>query len=166
MAVVRGSRARRAAGPGGRRRFLPQLDRVRRHRAGRRRRPVGQPDRRRTQVVVLPGLRRRPCSAGADRKLGRCPTCPSDIDEELYERLREWRPRVAAAQKVPAYVVFTDATLVALAERRPSRPEELIAIAGIGPRKLGLYGEAVLALVARREPWTRSARRKLSKTSP
>jgi len=37
--------------------------------------------------------------------------------------------------------------LTALAERRPGRPEELIAIAGIGPRKLGLYGESVLALV-------------------
>ena len=73
---------------------------------------------------------------------------------------------MAAAQKVPAYVVFTDATLVALAERRPGRSEELIAIAGIGPRKLGLYGEAVLALVARRRGWTMSARRKLSKSRP
>jgi DNA helicase-2/ATP-dependent DNA helicase PcrA len=65
----------------------------------------------------------------------------------LLERLREWRVRVAGVQKVPAYVVFTDATLVALAERQPSKPAELLAIAGIGPRKLGLYGEAVLALV-------------------
>jgi len=85
--------------------------------------------------------------AGPDRKLGRCPDCPSDLDEELLERLREWRIRVAAAQKVPAYVVFTDATLTALAERRPGRTEQLIEIAGIGPRKLGLYGDAVLALV-------------------
>jgi DNA helicase-2/ATP-dependent DNA helicase PcrA len=44
--------------------------------------------------------------------------------------------------------VFTDATLIALAERKPARDADLIAIAGIGPRKLGLYGEAVLALVA------------------
>jgi DNA helicase-2/ATP-dependent DNA helicase PcrA len=85
--------------------------------------------------------------AGADRKLGRCSTCPSDLDEELFERLREWRSRTATAQKVPAYVVFTDATLIALAERRPTRTEELLAIAGIGPRKLGLYGDAVLALI-------------------
>ena len=54
-------------------------------------------------------------------------------------------------------MVFTDATLVALAERRPAAPEELIAIAGIGPRKLGLYGEAVLALVAGCARWTKSA---------
>jgi DNA helicase-2/ATP-dependent DNA helicase PcrA len=49
---------------------------------------------------------------------------------------------------VPAYVVFTDATLTALAERRPGSAAELTAIAGIGPHKLDRYGEAVLALVA------------------
>ena len=85
--------------------------------------------------------------AGPDRKLGRCAGCPSTLDEELFERLRDWRLRTAGAQKVPAYVVFTDATLTALAERKPGNPAELIAIAGIGPRKLGLYGDAVLALV-------------------
>jgi DNA helicase-2/ATP-dependent DNA helicase PcrA len=70
------------------------------------------------------------------------------MDDELYDRLREWRAIVAAAQKVPAYVVFTDATLTALAERLPGSPEQLTQIAGIGPRKLGLYGESVLALIA------------------
>lgn len=85
--------------------------------------------------------------AGADRKLGRCAACPSDRDEELYERLREWRRTVAAEQQVPAYVVFTDATLAALAERRPSTEAELAAIGGIGPRKLEQYGPAVRALV-------------------
>ncbi|MGN9779090.1 ATP-dependent DNA helicase UvrD2 [Micromonospora sp. H33] len=140
-----------ARSPGGRARrpcrFLPQLDRsggTERAGAGGVRRAA---DRRRTQIVSC-----RICGAtllaGPDRKVGRCATCPSDIDEELHERLREWRRRVAGGQRVPAYVVFTDATLVALAERRPSRPQDLTAIAGIGPRKLGLYGEAVLALVA------------------
>ncbi|WP_327041877.1 ATP-dependent DNA helicase UvrD2 [Micromonospora ureilytica] len=141
-----------ARSPGGRARrpsrFLPQLDRSGgTERATGGAGPASRPERRRTQIVSC-----RICGAtllaGPDRKLGRCPTCPSDIDDELHERLREWRQRVAGAQKVPAYVVFTDATLVALAERRPGRSEELIAIAGIGPRKLGLYGESVLALVA------------------
>ena len=90
--------------------------------------------------------------AGADRKLGRCPTCPSDLDEELYERLLAWRAATAAEQKVPAYVVFTDATIVAIAERRPGSPPELLAIAGIGPRKLGQYGAEVFALVAGASP--------------
>jgi DNA helicase-2/ATP-dependent DNA helicase PcrA len=141
-----------ARSPGGRprrpSRFLPQLDR-----SGGERATAGagagggrKPDRRRNQVVSC-----RICGAtllaGVDRKLGRCADCPSDLDDELYERLLQWRSRVAGAQKVPAYVVFTDATLTALAERRPVAIEGLLAIAGIGPRKLGLYGDAVLALV-------------------
>jgi DNA helicase II / ATP-dependent DNA helicase PcrA len=136
-----------ARSPGGRprkpSRFLPQLDRsAGPERAG------GRATRRRAAAQVVSC---RVCGttllAGADRKLGRCPGCPSDLDEELHERLLDWRSRTAGAQKVPAYVVFTDATLVALAERRPKRADELLAIAGIGPRKLGLYGPAVLALV-------------------
>jgi DNA helicase-2/ATP-dependent DNA helicase PcrA len=84
---------------------------------------------------------------GADRKLGRCAACPSDLDEELLGRLSQWRARLAGIQKVPAFVIFTDVTLAAIAERRPARREELAVIAGIGPRKLSLYGDDVLALV-------------------
>jgi DNA helicase-2/ATP-dependent DNA helicase PcrA len=93
----------------------------------------------------------RVCGTGlinaVDRKLGRCATCPSDRDEDLFERLREWRARVAAAQRVPPFVVFTDVTLAAIAERRPAGRAQLAAIAGIGPRKLELYAAAVAALV-------------------
>ncbi|RUL93493.1 ATP-dependent DNA helicase UvrD2 [Verrucosispora sp. FIM060022] len=139
-----------ARSPGGRARrpcrFLPQLSASGTTERAGGTRPAPGAQRSATRIVSC-----RICGttllAGPDRKLGRCATCPSDIDDELHERLREWRSRVAQTQKVPAYVVFTDATLVALAERRPGRAEELVAIAGIGPRKLGLYGEAVLALV-------------------
>ncbi|MEV4509802.1 ATP-dependent DNA helicase UvrD2 [Dactylosporangium sp. NPDC049525] len=86
--------------------------------------------------------------SGPERKLGRCTDCPADRDEELLARLLDWRARLAAVQKVPAFVVFTDVTLAAIAERRPGRREELAVIAGIGPRKLGLYGDDVLALVS------------------
>ena len=84
---------------------------------------------------------------GAERKLGRCADCPSDVNEEVYGRLLDWRERTARAARVPAYVVFTDATLTALAERQPTTVAGLIDIAGIGPRKVGMYGAAVLALV-------------------
>jgi DNA helicase-2/ATP-dependent DNA helicase PcrA len=98
------------------------------------------------------GVRCRVCGAtlvaGTDRKLGRCASCPSTIDEEMYERLRQWRGRVATAAKVPAYVVFTDATLIAITERTPTNRSELAELTGIGPHKLERYGEAVLALVA------------------
>jgi ATP-dependent DNA helicase UvrD/PcrA len=133
-----------ARSPGGRQRrpsrFLPTAEPTR---------SATRPKERTAGRTVLVSC--RVCGAallsGADRKLGRCADCPSSLDEELFERLRDWRLRVAAAAQVPAYVVFTDATLTALAERKPARTEDLIQIAGIGPRKLSLYGEAVLALV-------------------
>ena len=49
---------------------------------------------------------------------------------------------------MPAYVVFTDATLQAIAETRPGSIRELAALPGIGARKLDLYGEDVLATLA------------------
>jgi DNA helicase-2/ATP-dependent DNA helicase PcrA len=132
-----GGRARRPC------RFLPQLDNSRGYeKAGESRKPVS-----RRNLVVSCRICGATLLAGADRKLGRCPTCPSDLDEDLFERLQAWRATTAKELKVPAYVVFTDATLVAMAERKPRTPPELLAIAGIGPRKLGQYGAAVFALV-------------------
>nr|WP_130348121.1 ATP-dependent DNA helicase UvrD2 [Herbihabitans rhizosphaerae] len=80
-------------------------------------------------------------------KLGRCDSCPSDVDEDLLGRLKEWRTEQSREQKVPAYVVFTDATLIAIAEQRPGDSAGLVAIPGIGAAKLDKYGEAVLSLV-------------------
>ncbi|WP_165796317.1 ATP-dependent DNA helicase UvrD2 [Mycobacterium ahvazicum] len=79
--------------------------------------------------------------------LRRCETCSADIDEALLLRLRQWRLDVAKEQKVPAYVVFTDNTLIAIAELLPGDEAALIAIPGIGARKLEQYGADVLELV-------------------
>ncbi|GAA3722327.1 DNA helicase-2/ATP-dependent DNA helicase PcrA [Spinactinospora alkalitolerans] len=87
-----------------------------------------------------------------ERKLGRCLDCPADYDEELLERLKAWRREISAEQKVPAYVVFTDATLQAIAEHVPTGVSQLSRISGVGAVKLERYGEAVLALCAGREP--------------
>ncbi|MEP6696449.1 MAG: ATP-dependent DNA helicase UvrD2 [Pseudonocardiales bacterium] len=81
------------------------------------------------------------------RKLGRCSGCPGDIDEELFEQLREWRLTRSRDKGVPAYVVFTDATLTAIAERRPDSAVGLAEIGGIGPHKLDEYGAEVLQLL-------------------
>lgn len=80
-------------------------------------------------------------------KLGRCGSCPSDLDEDLLSRLKEWRVERARELKVPAYVVFTDATLVAIAEQRPMDHSALVAISGIGAGKLDRFGAEVLAVV-------------------
>nr|WP_164843479.1 ATP-dependent DNA helicase UvrD2 [Mycobacterium lepraemurium] len=79
--------------------------------------------------------------------LRHCETCAADIDEDLLVRLKAWRLDVAKEQKVPAYVVFTDNTLIAIAELRPGDEQALIAIPGIGARKLEQYGPDVLELV-------------------
>jgi DNA helicase-2/ATP-dependent DNA helicase PcrA len=89
----------------------------------------------------------KPLATGAEKKRGRCADCPASYDEELFERLREWRRERAGEESVPAFVVFTDATLQLIAEHRPSTPEALLRISGIGRSKLDRYGEDVLSLV-------------------
>ena len=86
-------------------------------------------------------------TAAVDRKLGRCATCPADRDEALYEALRAWRVERAKELGQPAYCVFTDATLAAIAEQRPDSVAALVAIPGIGQVKLDKFGEQVLGLV-------------------
>ncbi|MDA0562969.1 ATP-dependent DNA helicase UvrD2 [Streptomonospora sp. S1-112] len=88
----------------------------------------------------------------AERKLARCLDCPADYDEALLERLKTWRRASAEKQKVPAYVIFTDSTLQAIAEHVPDDLAQLSRISGVGAVKLERYGEAVLALCAGREP--------------
>ncbi len=89
-----------------------------------------------------------PLSSTAERKVGRCEDCPATYDEELFERLRAWRVERAGEEKVPAYVVFTDLTLQAIAEVKPTDSQALLRIAGIGKTKLDKYGDDVLELVA------------------
>jgi DNA helicase-2/ATP-dependent DNA helicase PcrA len=84
---------------------------------------------------------------GAEKKRGRCHDCPASYDEELFDRLREWRKERAGEESVPAFVIFTDATLQLIAEHKPRTPEALLRINGIGRSKLDKYGEAVLDVV-------------------
>ncbi len=67
---------------------------------------------------------------------------------QRFDRLREWRLAAARDQGVPAYVVFPDATLAAIAERAPRTRAELSGIPGVGAVKLERYAAAVLALCA------------------
>lgn len=90
----------------------------------------------------------RPLTTPPEKKRARCGDCPASYDEELFERLREWRKSRADEEKVPAFVVFTDATLQLIAEVRPTTEPELLRISGIGRSKLEKYGDDVLALLA------------------
>jgi DNA helicase-2/ATP-dependent DNA helicase PcrA len=94
----------------------------------------------------------RPLTAAIERKLGRCEDCPAELNEELLLALQEWRAGTAGDQKIPTYVVFTDATLQAIAERTPESLEELATIPGVGKVKLDRYAEAVLSLCKGERP--------------
>jgi len=68
-------------------------------------------------------------------------------DPELFERLRALRRRIADRENVPAYIVFSDAVLAALAERKPKTPDEMLTVSGVGPAKLARYGDEFLGLL-------------------
>jgi DNA helicase-2/ATP-dependent DNA helicase PcrA len=69
-------------------------------------------------------------------------------DEDLFESLKQWRKQRADAESVPAFVVFSDATLEALAEVRPVDRTGLLRINGIGAAKLERYADDVLGVLA------------------
>ncbi|MFD0123541.1 MULTISPECIES: ATP-dependent DNA helicase UvrD2 [Streptomyces] len=100
---------------------------------------------------VLCRVCRKTLTEAGELKLMRCEDCPSDMDEGLYERLREWRAAESKLQGLPAYCVFTDKTLIAIAEAAPSEAGELSMISGVGGRKLDRYGAEVLAICAGQE---------------
>ncbi|MET7720455.1 ATP-dependent DNA helicase UvrD2 [Streptomyces mirabilis] len=94
----------------------------------------------------------RTLTDAGEMKLMRCEDCPSDMDEGLYERLREWRAVQAQRSGQPAFCVFTDKTLMAIAEAAPDGEGELARIPGVGVRKFNRFGADVLAICAGQEP--------------
>ncbi|MER5663895.1 ATP-dependent DNA helicase UvrD2 [Streptomyces mirabilis] len=94
----------------------------------------------------------RTLTDAGEMKLMRCEDCPSDMDEGLYERLREWRAVQAQRSGQPAFCVFTDKTLMAIAEAAPDDEGELARIPGVGVRKFNRFGADVLAICAGQEP--------------
>ncbi|KLO29280.1 ATP-dependent DNA helicase [Mycolicibacter heraklionensis] len=82
--------------------------------------------------------------------LSRCETCAADVDTELLVALKDWRLRTATELKVPAYIVFSDNTLTAIAEMLPGDEAALVAIPGIGARKLEQFGSDVLEMIRNR----------------
>ena len=84
-------------------------------------------------------------------KTGAAAKAPVELDaaaQQRYADLREWRAEVAKSHNLPAYVIFHDATLAAIAQRAPASLDDLQGISGIGARKLEAYGEEVLRVVA------------------
>ncbi|WP_411734203.1 ATP-dependent DNA helicase UvrD2 [Paeniglutamicibacter sp.] len=108
-------------------------------RAARRKAPAGPPMCRVCGTLL---------TSAAERKVGRCGNCPAGYDEAVFESLRAWRLQVAQTNSLPAFVIFTDATLMAIAESNPDGLSALGQVSGVGKGKLDRYGEAVLAILA------------------
>jgi len=81
---------------------------------------------------------------GASR---RAPQLANAADEPLWQALRQQRKAIAEAQGVPPYVIFHDATLLAMAEQRPASMDEFAQLPGVGLHKLERYGAAFLEVV-------------------
>ncbi|MDT4918173.1 MAG: ATP-dependent helicase UvrD/PcrA, partial [Pseudonocardiales bacterium] len=77
---------------------------------------------------------------------------PEAEDAELFGRLRVWRKAQAEAQSVPPYVIFSDATLVAIADSRPASRADLSRISGVGPTKLERYADPLLEVLGGADP--------------
>ncbi len=72
----------------------------------------------------------------------------SDEDAPLLSALKAKRRALAEAQRVPAYVVFTDRTLIEMAEKRPTTLDEMAGIGGVGAKKLERYGALFLEIIS------------------
>jgi ATP-dependent DNA helicase RecQ len=89
----------------------------------------------------------RSTKAAAARGANAAP--PSDEAQALFLKLKALRRRLADARGIPAYLVFSDASLLLMASRRPRTDDEFLDISGVGPTKLAMYGrifqEAIVA---------------------
>ena len=94
-------------------------------------------------VVVSTAASQKPAAAAksAKRPQAQPPTDP--VGAAAFEALKAWRLKRSRIDNVPAYVVFSNATLIELANHRPTTDAGLRAISGIGPAKLTAYGETV-----------------------
>ncbi|WP_298840548.1 DNA helicase RecQ [uncultured Roseobacter sp.] len=86
----------------------------------------------------------------------------SDEDAPLLSALKAKRRAIAEAARVPAYIIFTDRTLIEMAEKRPNTLDAMAGIGGVGAKKLDSYGDAFLEVIAGDAPQMHPTRRKLA----
>jgi ATP-dependent DNA helicase RecQ len=72
----------------------------------------------------------------------------SEVNAALWDALRAKRREIADAQDVPPYIIFHDATLMAMLEARPANRKQMALLSGVGEQKLKLYGDEFLAVIS------------------
>ncbi|WP_300032838.1 DNA helicase RecQ [uncultured Roseobacter sp.] len=107
-------------------------------------------------------LRRDSIRAAASNRRPAVKAMVSDEDAPLLSALKAKRRGLAEAARVPAYIIFTDRTLIEMAEKRPRTLDEMAGIGGVGAKKLDSYGDAFLEVIAGEAPQMHPTRRKLA----
>jgi ATP-dependent DNA helicase RecQ len=90
----------------------------------------------------------KPAARGARQRLLASEATLPLAARETLAALKAWRGEVAREHNLPAYVIFHDATLRAIAERQPQSIDDLQGIAGFGQKKLAAYGQEVLRVLS------------------
>ncbi len=103
------------------------------------------------ESVSTPAERKSRSKSGAGPAAIKAPIALDGAALERYAALKAWRAEVAREHNLPAYVIFHDATLAAIAKRAPQSLEDLQGISGMGAKKLEAYADAVLGVMAQGE---------------
>ncbi len=94
---------------------------------------------------------KRPKSKAKPQTKKKSPVRGISVDSSeaaIYEALRKYRRELASKRGVPAYAIFTDATIIEIAQTRPRSLSELMNVHGIGTEKSSKYGKAILKIVS------------------
>jgi DNA topoisomerase-3 len=98
-------------------------------------------------VREAPPVRRKRKEGPAKKSTAPAQIAQAGVPAALISSLTQWRAREAKRRRVPAFRIFPNRTLEALAATRPADAEELLAVRGIGPKLVEKYGEALLTLI-------------------
>jgi ATP-dependent DNA helicase RecQ len=69
------------------------------------------------------------------------------LDEELFEKLKKWRKEKSYEERIKPYIIFSDASLIAISNSKPKNLEELLEIRGVGTKKIEAYGKELLNII-------------------
>lgn len=108
---------------------------------------VFMPMRKRSAVELMPKKEKK--------KKALSETLPME-DDDLYEALRTLRSKIAAKEKMPAYIVFTNASLADMVQKKPKNMEEFLEISGVGRSKAEKYGDIFIAAISEHEGTVRN----------
>nr|WP_246432829.1 DNA helicase RecQ [Rhodopseudomonas rhenobacensis] len=102
----------------------------------------------REKPVLMLRVPAKPRATQAKGVRAQASTALPDVDQTLFQALREKRTELARMQSVPPYVIFHDKTLIEMAAARPGSRSQLAKVPGVGEAKLDRYGAAFLAVIA------------------